>query len=229
MDRSRIEDTLNSSEDIEARAGLYEMLSHVFMKEPSPEFLEFISGTEVAPVLRELGIDVVFDDVDTAAEELAREYAYLFLGPGKHLPPFESVQRGTVDDSGQRSLGQMHGEPARQMIALYDKHNLEVVSTIKDQPDHLAAELAFMAHLCRQELDLVPDSTDTGGDDTLEQRLDLYREQSEFLREHLGVWAPDYCRLVSRTADSSYFREFAKLTANFIQSELAELDEAERS
>lgn len=94
-------------------------------------------------------------DLDTEALELG--YDNLFVVPGDHyVPPFASAHE--ADPSAdfesdsvyheEGSAGELYGDPARRMADLYDRVGFspEVGEGI---PDHVAAELAFMALLAR--------------------------------------------------------------------------------
>ena len=211
MLENREEGAASGSEASE-RASLYSLLSTVFGREPTAQLIDALGRQEVKDALAGLDVHIdfpAFTQADIA--RLGREYVYLFIGPGPHLPPFESVQRGSKDASGKKQLGQMLGRPAIEVEQIYERQGLEIGRELRDQPDHLAAELAFMAHLCRRE------------DEDPREASRWRHEQTAFLREHLGRWAPDFCRTVAGATDEPYFKEFAELTAGFIETELASL------
>ena len=61
------------------------------------EFLHNIRQVALLEALEDVGVDLRGDfldrDDEDLAEELTIEYTRLFLGPGKHIPPYEAAQR----------------------------------------------------------------------------------------------------------------------------------------
>lgn len=193
--------------EAQARAALYALLSEVFLHEPSRDFLDSLKEEPILSALNDLGVDLEKDQRSDEVETLGFEYAHLFLGPGPHLPPFESVNvSGGRRDGGQ---GQMFGPAAVEVLRLYKTNGLEVGQEIKDQPDHIAAELAYMSHLCQIEAECSEDEIG-----------DCRNLQSKFLRDHLGTWVPDYLVRVVQTAETAFYRQFSVLCIEFVKSEL---------
>src|SRR3990172_1400940 len=86
------------------------------------------------------------DDVspERLRQELMAEYCRLFVGPGKlRCPPFESVYRDGGTVMGSSTYG---------VLQCYQEGRFQPAGP-REPPDHMASELQFMSHLCRQEGD----------------------------------------------------------------------------
>ena len=188
-----------------ARGSLYSLLSEVYLHEPTRDFLDGLKKEPMLSALKDLKVDLAQDSKSDEVETLGFEYAHLFLGPGPHLPPFESVN---VKTDGKGGHGQMFGPAAREMLRLFKASGLALGQELKDQPDHLAAELAYMAHLCQAESEC--------SDDELNG---CRAQQAQFLADHLGTWVPGYLARVIRTAETAFYRQFSAMCIEFISSE----------
>jgi TorA maturation chaperone TorD len=81
-------------------------------------------------------------------------------------------------------------------------------------PDHLGAELRFMALLCHDE------QRAWQKDDAAAAARSLALQKS-FLEEHLARWAPDYCRGLAERTDNGYLRAVASLAATSVAEDVA--------
>ena len=108
-----------------------------------------------------------------ALEQLAQDHARLFSGP-YHLeaPPYESLY--------VHASGQVMGEATAAVRRLYAEAGLALAEEWRDLPDHLVAELSFMAHLCQAVA-----RRGARGRWAAAQRW-----QHRFLQEHLARWLP---------------------------------------
>lgn len=120
-----------------------------------------------------------------ALEDLQTEHVRLFINAwgGAPCPPYESVYAD----------GQMWGEAAQAVIALYAQWGVEETG---EMPDHAAVELAFAAQLARLRQILAP-----GEDrDLAEQVL------AAFERDHLCAWLPRLAADLQVAADLAFYR-----------------------
>lgn len=214
MTKTDSSEAVSASTEASFRANLYSLLSLVFGKEPTSEMIEILADDSVSSALRDLGVDLDFAGLHSQVEMLGHEYCYLFIGPGPHLPPFESAVLGAKTVKGEQRFGQLLGERAMKIDENYERFGLELGGDLKDQPDHIAAELAFMGYLCRMEATVVQ----AGGDPS-----SFREEQARFLKEHLGAWASTFCKMVRNSTDNPYYKMFSGLTMAFIESELSEI------
>ncbi len=197
-----------------ARGEIYGLLANVFRAEPTSAFLSLIKGP-FSETLNELGASLggAFAETleDALAEELAIEYTALFLGPGGHLSPHESVNTESPD--GKRAS--LWGERTAQVKSFIETAGLEYRSDFDGMPDHITAELEFMQALMARQAEAL----DAGDDDGAEYCRGIAQR---FLNEHLGAWVPDFCdRVISKT-QQPYFKEMAGVTKAFVEYELSE-------
>ena len=78
------------------RSQFYGLVAAVFCHEPGLEFLEQLASERLQSLLSQSGIELGEEftkkSPDTLQQELCEEFTRLFLGPGKHIAPYESVQ-----------------------------------------------------------------------------------------------------------------------------------------
>lgn len=140
------------------------------------------------------------------ADALLVEYTRLFLGP------VEAVARpyGSVWLAKEKTLMQASSVA---VLALYREGGFDLAEDFRELPDHVAAELEFLYLLLFRENRALRD-----GDPGLAGIVALKRR---FLEEHLGAWAPPFCRAIAEGTDSAYYRALASLTARFVALEIA--------
>lgn len=169
---------------------------------------------------------MVLDDDDTERAEAYRILANLFLKPPEsdHLKTLkEDLELESTEDSyeilrdfedlfpypGGRlpPLESLHAE-GREAVAdvvsdFYAAAGLTIDEEFEAAPDHLSLELLFMSYLIGIK------------------RLDL---QKNFLEEHIMNWVPYYCEEVISRAKTSFYKEIAGITINFLDNEFEGLD-----
>ena len=199
-------------------SNLYGFLAAIFRQEISAELLGKLRSVELRETLAEAG--VTLDDrllrgpLLKVLEELAVEFTALFLGPGEHISPHESVH---VKEGGL--LWQAETAAVRRYIqATGFQYNEEFTG----MPDHISVELEFMAELTRRE----GEAWEKGDTDTAANCL---QHQSHFMAEHLSKWASGFCSKVIARADLPFYRDIAQLTADFIESEKTDIEERLRT
>jgi TorA maturation chaperone TorD len=143
---------------------------------------------------------------------LAVEYARLFVGPGKHISPHESVHHEREDGD----WGRLWGAATVEVKAFIEVTGLGYDDSYKGMPDHISAELELMEKLTENE------SQAWSGDDEegARQCVDVERR---FIEEHLIHWVPTFCDKVIEAAELSFYRELAALTKRFIELEQEEV------
>jgi TorA maturation chaperone TorD len=95
---------------------------------------------------------------------------------------------------------------------------MELSPSFRGIPDHIAVELEFMAELSRRESVAWELGDLSAAGNSLEY-------QRDFIDEHLGQWIEKFCSQVVATAELSFYREVAQLTAQFIASEAQAIEE----
>ena len=206
----------NIKELAEHRSSIYGFLAAIYRQELTSELLQQMKGSRFQEILSTLGIELsngFFKKPEKELlENLAVEYAYLFIGPGKHISPHESVHH---QKEGVPS-GQLWGELTAEVKRIIESAGLEYKSEYTGMPDHISVELEFMQQVVQREAQ----AWEANDDETA--RLCLKNEKI-FIGEHLGGWIPDFCEKVIEAAEVPFYREMARLTRSFIEFEKQEL------
>jgi TorA maturation chaperone TorD len=122
-------------------------------------------------------------------EELAADYAAIYLNNSYHAPPYESVW---LDEDGL-----MMQQPMFDVREWYAQHDLEVSDWRKRTDDHLSNELGFVSYLL------------AGPENRLE-------EAARFLDEHLLRWLPEFGGRIAQRADTPFYAGLAALTMAYV-------------
>ncbi len=211
-----INEKKNFKELAEHRSSIYGFLAAVYRQELTSELLQQMKDRRFQEVLSNLGVKLnngFFQNSEKELlENLAIEYTRLFVGPGKHIPPYESVHH---EKEGVQS-GQLWGELTGQVKHIIESSGLEYKSEYTGMPDHISVELEFMQHVVQREAQAWEADDD-------ETALLCLKNEKKFVDEHLLGWIPDFCQKVSATAEMPFYREMARLTRSFIEFEKEEL------
>jgi TorA maturation chaperone TorD len=136
-----------------------------------------------------------------SATELTAEYHRLFVGPGAlPAPPYESVYR-----EGWRVMGETTLDVRRR----YEEAGYVFTPSVNEPPDHLAAELAFMALLAEEEAEAWE------AEDASAALSWLERERG-FLDDHLSRWLPAFCDRLLTSTDAPFYRGLAGALREFV-------------
>ena len=146
-------------------------------------------------------------------EDLAVEYARLFLGPDKHISPHESVHHER--DGGD--WGALWGKSTVEVKKFIESAGLEYISEYSGLPDHISVELEFMQQAAGREAQAW-ESNDSEG------ALYCLKMEKKFLDDHILRWIPLFCDKIIADAELSFYREIAELTKNFIELEMEEIN-----
>jgi len=196
-------------DEANARAQVYGLLAAVFRAEPDEVFLDKLKSSRFFRVFLEMGIDLGKEFNTTPspqlAEDLAIEYARLFIGPGPHLSPHESIY---VDDEGGK--GGLWGTVTVKVKKFIESAGLDYQTAFTGLPDHISVELEFMQKLASSEFE-----NRTGGENS---KADWCTGvQKKFIDEHLSRWAPEFCDQVSERTSEQFYCEMAKLAKNYLE------------
>jgi TorA maturation chaperone TorD len=188
------------------RSGLYGFLAAAFRSEPDVAALRELSAPAFEGVF-----DVTAGDGREveAVEELAVEFSALFLGPGGHISPYESVYA--------EGGGQLLGTACVAVKTYIEACGFEYATDGQVLPDHISVELDFMSEVARQESVAWQD----GQMDTVRNCLEY---EQEFLTDHLGRWAPDFCLAILARAKLPFYRQLATITNDFLRAEKDEIN-----
>jgi TorA maturation chaperone TorD len=208
------------------RAQVYSILRHLFLFEPSQEYLHNLLQNKVLKVISEaypeedlrtssqefLGdVKGLSDGGDEVLVDTWAEYTRLFIGPSPPLaPPYESLQREA--DEERRFKGETWMNVKEWF--LNDGFILEDQKVLED---HAGIEFEYMQLTSIKAVELV-----RKGDK--ESLRNLLMRQKKFLEEHLIKWIPKLCAEIEEKTKSPFYRSFAKFTRIFIKEDLSLLD-----
>lgn len=133
--------------------------------------------------------------------ELRRDHARLFVGPFELVaPPF-----GSVYLEGRRTLMEQSTQDAMEF---YRQAGLDMAGDFYNPPDHIIAEIEFLAYLhsARQAA-----NQDTAGD--------LQDLHNRFIRKHLGAWVEPFTIKMEQGAETGFYRLLAELTRKMVLAE----------
>lgn len=101
------------------------------------------------------------------------------------------------------------------LAAFYRAFGLEIADDAGERPDHICVELEFMSVLAAKEAWAREHQFDA------EPLAVVHDAQKQFLREHLGHWAPAFTRRLEREAGPGPLAALARFTREFVLSECA--------
>ena len=144
----------------------------------------------------------LFDEI--SEDELAVEYAALFMGPFQlKAPPYASVYL----ENSRRVMG----DTTMQTLQSYREAGLQFDG--EGPPDHIATELEFVSFLINEEM-----SAEHREDN---EAVEVARNrQKEFIAQVLGKWVFDFCHAIEEKAGIKYYRALAVCLGMFMRCEL---------
>jgi DMSO reductase family type II enzyme chaperone len=136
--------------------------------------------------------------------DLEVEHTYLFINAVPHVPasPYESAYAGR---------GLLMGEPVSKVLQAYRDAGLAISEDYDGLPDHITAELEFMAYLIQQQAQAEQEDSNKAA--TWKER------QDRFLDEHLLRWGPVFLDKVASSARNDFYRHLAGLLEALLQAE----------
>jgi len=146
--------------------------------------------------------------INEVTETLAMEYSRIFIGPGKHISPYESVH--VKDENGRTGL--LWGESAVDFKAWVEHYGLKIGERFGSIPDHFCTILEFMANIVGEEERFLNESN--------EKIIALCRKvEVEFFNKHIGNWMAELFNEVADFSTESFYKEMSKLACEFIGTE----------
>jgi TorA maturation chaperone TorD len=194
----------------------YWLLSRLFLEVPTAAMLADLNrlladaGDAASPpelaALRE-AVGAALTEPQAAAIAFTRHLTLGDKSAGEPLPFEAHVREGCLP-----------GESTQEVAAAMREAGYLDVAPEASSPDHLGAELRFIALLCHDE-----HNAWSAGD--RERAGKALRLQQEFLRHHLAEWVPEYCRGLRTRTNNSYLRAVALIAASTVEADAAILDE----
>ena len=204
------------------RSNIYGLLAAIYRQEMTSDLLKQIKNPSILGVLSNLDIKLnngfLKKPEHELLEDLAVEYARLFIGPGKHISPHESVHHKREDGR----WGQLWGPSTATVKRFIESAGLSYQSEYTGLPDHISVELEFM-----QQVTLAEEKAWDDGDRNL--ALACLEKQKKFIEEHLAGWIPAFCEKIIKEADFPFYRAIAELTQKFIAFEKNEVGRSDEN
>lgn len=133
---------------------------------------------------------------------LNTEYHRLFIGPYKlAAPPYASLYL--------EAEPAIMGRSTLEVLRLYEEAGFVLSPSFRDLPDHIVAELEFMALLCERE------QKARQGRDISEVALVIAREAT-FLKHHLSRWIPRFSSRILAATEMPFYRALALLAQDYV-------------
>ncbi len=199
------------------RSDIYGLLAAVYGQEITSDFLGQIRAPQFLGPLSILEVEGMNDLMQKPEaellEDLAVEYTRLFLGPGKHISPHESVHHQRED--GQ--WGKLWGASTVEVKKFIEATGLSYTDDYKGMPDHISVEFEFMQQLILRE-------EQAWMDEDRDKAVACRQVEKKFIEEHLIRWIPNFCEKVMQAAELPFFRSLAVLTCSFIEFEIEEMN-----
>lgn len=194
---------------LESKIKIYELFANVFSIEPDVEFLRLLEEDE--EVFKSYGLDPLSDirhlSLEQQAEMLSVEYARLFLAPKRLASPHESLQRGE---------GRLWGKSTIEVNKIYKKFGFVLDEKFKDTPDHLSAELSFLAQLTQLEGKYLTR-------ELTEEHEGVLEVKKFFFKDHILKWFSRFKDEVNQNAELSYYREIVNFLGLILDEEYESL------
>lgn len=199
---------------------IYKFLSQIFWKELTIEQLEQFRANRDLWIEAGMRFSETFwtEDANILTEKLAVEFAYLFIGPGSHFPPCESVFLEADLETGQ--LGKMYGQPAVEIKKIIQDWGYEIVTSYHHLPDHLSVELELLANLVCDEITAIEKNE-------MEKAQLFKQRQLEVLEKHLLRWFDRFEAVVARAAEHEFYPEMIFLASRVLKNHWLELRSGE--
>ena len=201
-------DRASRVETATARSQAYGLLASVFRAEPSREFIDELRDPRFAGALASLDVDLGRDfetaSAEALREDLGIEFTRLFMGPGEHVSPHESI---FVEVDGE--AGGLYGAITVKVKKFIETTGLVYDDAFTGLPDHVSVELEFMSKLGEFEAEKWINGDNEGARYCLSV-------QKMFAEEHLLRWIPQFCEQVIARADLPFYREMARITGEFV-------------
>ncbi len=189
------------------RADVFAMLAACYA-EPGPDIAGIInrlcsqnpiSGDTPVPEIQKLKI--LFEKTDI--NDLRLDHARLFMGPFQlAAAPF-----GSVYLEAKRTL---MGESTLEITEIYREAGLEMANDFHNPPDHIIAELEFLAYLLSAQ-------AEAGADTDAAQNIEDIKQR--FINRHLGAWIEPFTIKLEQGAETGFYRLLGSLTRKMVTAE----------
>ena len=188
-------------EELKDELYLYNLLRQVFLKEPTRELIEDLSEVDTPDETDddiEAGLKLIImscknntERINSWLEDLAIEYARLFIGPKN--PP--AVPFGSFYLSESRSLMTDETIDVRKK---YLEAGMAVKNLYTIPDDHIGIELEFIYYLTEKIIEYFEKGE-------RQEAARLFEIRSNFISEHMGSWVPIFAdKIIEHTTEDFY-------------------------
>ncbi len=192
------------------RSSIYGLLAVIYSAEINKSLLQHLKKPDFFGVLSgmgaEMGDDFLNSPEDGLVEDLAIEYTRLFLGPGKHISPHESMHHERHDGD----WGSFWGADTVEVKQFIEASGLQYNPGYTGMPDHISVELELMQQAAVREAQAREENDSEGV-------LYCLSIQKKFAEEHLLKWVPLFCDKIISESEMQFYREIAKLTKYYVE------------
>ncbi len=192
-----------------ARARVWDLLARLYVSEPTAKLVEGLRSSCLSGLFRQIDESrtegAASETGEESLDDLVGDYTALFLGPGPHLSPHESVQRSEDPDKGL-----LWGQATVEVRAFMEGAGLALPEETPLIPDHISVELQFLARLAEAEA-ASWEEKDFG---QAKRRLEW---QERFLEEHVAAWVPAFAQRVQDAAHTKFWRRVAQGTVQLVE------------
>jgi TorA maturation chaperone TorD len=190
----------------------YWLLARLFLQVPDTAHLLALQtqlAAADAAILNDLRheVEAALAVPDAAAVEFTRLLVIVSKASGEALPYESFAREGTVP-----------GVATEQVLVCMADAGFAEVAPDAPSPDHIGAELKFMALLCYEE----NQAWDSGD---LEGALQWLTRQRQFMANHLADWAVAYCVALETRAQHGYMKAVAALAASSLIADSGALED----
>ena len=189
-------------DELKEELALFDLLRQVFLKEPTKELIEAISKVELPSDAEDdisHGLQLMIESVrknshrlNDWAEELAVEYARLFVGPKN--PPALPYASFYLSES--RSL---MADETIDVRKRYLDAGMAVKELYSVPDDHIGIELEFIYDLTGRMIALFEE-------DRREEASRLFETRGDFIRGHMALWVPSFAEKVTEHAADNFYK-----------------------
>jgi TorA maturation chaperone TorD len=207
-----------------ARSQVYGLLGELLSDRPASETIGQLTNPQAIALLEEMFDDPqvslqlnrlakLYQGGGLSTETVALDFEALMRVPGSsYTHPYESCYNHLASGQSEVKWGAICGQQTRSVAQLYLEEGLAPRYDRVDFADHIGAELAFMAHMCRKTAKAIQARQFEAGES-------LNTKQRQFAQGHVFIWAEDFCAELEAKADTPFFRAVAAMLAAFLRME----------
>ncbi len=207
-----------------ARMSLYGFLSSMFTRPPSHETLKSLLTPKTASHMKQmfpgyggaqLFEKLIFDfsNGTITTEDIQLDFESLMRVPGpSYVHPYESSYAGKKTSRMRTTWGSLNGPSAKAVEQRYQEAALCANAEAVDFPDHMGAELEFMAQMSRLILD-------AGKGNNAIRGKKIRAKQIDFARTHLFSWVYAFSDQIGQNALTPFYKWLSEILVLFMKME----------